>query len=89
MAELKDGNAVFTLSDIKADPGETKNVADEHPEVAKELKAAFDQWWDTTEPYLVNEGLPHIPSEKQPLPLMYQKQLEEAGTIPEWKPAGL
>lgn len=87
--ELEDGKLVTTLSDINEDPGETTNVAEQHPEVVKQLKQAFDQWWDSTEPYLINEGLPHIPSEEQPFPVMYEKQLEATGTIPEWRPASL
>jgi len=86
VAELDDGKPVFWLSDILADPGETTNLADQHPEVVEELKQAFDQWWESTEPYLVNEGLPHIPAEEQPLPVMYEQQLKEKG-IPEWEPA--
>jgi len=85
VAELKDGNPVFWLSDIVADPGESINLAEQHPEVVTELKQAYDAWWKSTEPYLVNEGLPHIPPEEQPLPMMYEKQLSEKG-IPEWSP---
>lgn len=84
--ELEDGKPVFWLSDIVADPGETTNLADQYPEVVEELRAAFDVWWDSTEPYLVNEGLPHVPSEEQPFPVLYEKQLKSKG-IPEWEPA--
>ena len=87
VAELENDQPVFWLSDIQADPGETTNLVQEHPEVAVELKAAFDAWWKFTEPYLVNEGLPHIPSAEQPLPQMYEKQIEKSGKIPEWQPA--
>lgn len=83
--ELHDGQRITTLSDIPNDPGETVNLADQHPEVVQELKADLDQWWDFTEPYLVNEGLPEIPPEKQPFPLLYEKQLREKG-IPDWAP---
>ena len=33
------------LYDMTADPGETKNVAKEHPDVARKLKAAYDAWF--------------------------------------------
>ncbi len=85
--ELENGQPKTTLSDIDVDPGETINLAGEYPEVVEELKQAFDQWWDLTEPYLVNEGLPHIPSEAQPFPLLYEQQVKESGPIPEWAPA--
>ena len=38
------------LYDIKADPGQEKNVADTHPEVFKRLRGDFDGWWKSLEP---------------------------------------
>ena len=76
------------LHDIQADPSETEDVADSYPEVVAKLQKAFDAWWDSTEPLLVNEGLPTIPPEKQPFALRYAKQLKEKG-IPDWAPASL
>ena len=35
--------------------GETNDVAASHPEVVKELDAAYDKWWDSIQPQLVNE----------------------------------
>ncbi len=35
----------WELYDLSADPGETKNLAGEHPEVIAELSRAYDQWW--------------------------------------------
>ncbi len=43
------------LYDLKADPGETKNVIAEHPDVVARLRAAYDRWWDETLPLMVNE----------------------------------
>ncbi|MBI3463536.1 MAG: arylsulfatase [Planctomycetes bacterium] len=43
------------LYDLQADPGETTNVIDRHPDVAAELRAAYDKWWDEVQPLLVNE----------------------------------
>ena len=34
------------LYDIPADPGETKNVADQYPEELEKLRIAYDQWFD-------------------------------------------
>jgi len=73
------------LSDISKDPGETKNLIKVHPEVAERMKKEFDQWWDSTESYLVNEGLPRIASGNHHLQLLYDKQLAEKG-IPDWSP---
>lgn len=87
--EVVDGQTVTTLSDIRIDPGETTNMADHYPDVVAALKSDFDRWWDHTEPYLINEGMPNIHPEKQPLTLLYEKQLEENGVIPEWAPGAL
>ncbi|VTS04208.1 arylsulfatase [Tuwongella immobilis] len=44
------------LFDLKNDPGEQRNVMLEHPEVAAELRAEFNRWWDAVQPNLVNES---------------------------------
>lgn len=38
------------LYDIKADPGQRKNVAADHPAVAKRLTKFYDDWWTELEP---------------------------------------
>ena len=38
------------LYDIKADPGQTKNVAQEYPRVASELRQAYLDWWASLSP---------------------------------------
>lgn len=43
------------LYDLKADPGETTNVIDQYPEVAAELRDAYEKWWTDVQPMLVNE----------------------------------
>ena len=56
-------NSQFTLVkntelyDFKADPGETKNVIAEHPDIAAKLRASYDQWWTEVQPMLVNESV--------------------------------
>lgn len=44
------------LYDLTTDPGETKNVIEEHPQVVATLRAAYDQWWNEVQPLLVNEN---------------------------------
>ncbi|MCK5465730.1 MAG: sulfatase-like hydrolase/transferase, partial [Bacteroidales bacterium] len=39
-------NPVLELYDISSDPGETTNLADRHPEILKNLRAAYDKWFD-------------------------------------------
>jgi arylsulfatase A len=38
-------SANWQLYDMVADPGETKNVAGDNPEVVLELRAAYEAWW--------------------------------------------
>ncbi len=72
-------NAQFTLVnnaelyDLKADPGETKNVIAEHPEVAAKLRATYEQWWKDVQPLLVNENATNIPT-INPFQELYYKQ---------------
>ena len=70
------------LYDIQNDPGETKNVAAKHPKVVADMKAEYDKWWDSVQPFLVNENVPL--SKTKPFHQVYKKQMSEMG-IPEWQ----
>lgn len=43
------------LYDLKNDPGEKTNVIEDHPKVVAQLRSAYDQWWQETQPLMVNE----------------------------------
>ncbi|VGO15450.1 Arylsulfatase [Pontiella desulfatans] len=73
------------LYDISKDPCETTDVADAHPEVVSKLRESFDQWWESVLPKMVNEDLPKVAPEDQPLAIRYNQQLKEKG-IPDWAP---
>ena len=45
----------WELFDLQQDPGEKRNVIDEHPDVAARLRTAIDRWWESVLPDLVNE----------------------------------
>lgn len=45
----------WELFDLSVDYGQKNNVIAQHPEVVKELSAAFDQWWSECLPLMVNE----------------------------------
>jgi arylsulfatase A-like enzyme len=45
----------WQLFDLQADYAEVNNVADKHPEIAKELAGAFDKFWAEALPLMVNE----------------------------------
>lgn len=71
------------LYDIANDPYEAENVIDEHPEVVKGLRQAYDKWWADTVPLMVNEDASY--SKVQPQAVRYERQKRERG-IPEWTP---
>jgi arylsulfatase len=80
------GKVIYYLSDINKDPGETTDLSEKYPEVVKTLTEDFDLWWQSTEPYLVNENLPMVMPEQQPLTIKYNQQLKQQG-IPKWQPS--
>jgi arylsulfatase A-like enzyme len=43
------------LYDIHSDPGETKNVIAEHPEVVADMRKAYDDWWKEVRGDMINE----------------------------------
>jgi arylsulfatase len=45
----------WMLFDVSVDYGEQQDVASHHPEVVRELASAYDRWWDSVQPMLVNE----------------------------------
>lgn len=73
------------LFDISADPGESTDVAAGNPDVVNRLQAAFDKWWETTLPLMVNEDLDTVRPEDQPFAKRFAKQKQEQG-IPNWAP---
>src|SRR5215468_4666422 len=52
----REGVKRWELYDVKADPGEKTDLAAQHPDVVKELDAAYDKWWAEALPLLENEN---------------------------------
>ena len=71
------------LYDVAKDPGETKNIAAEYPDVISKFEKPYSEWWKNTIPLMVNENREKI--KKHPLHIRYKKQLAEQG-IPYWSP---
>ena len=71
------------LFDMLADPGQTKNVIADHPEVVEAMRSAYDDWWKKTRPMMVNETATISPT--RPFHELYNAQLKTSG-IPDWKP---
>jgi arylsulfatase len=49
------GEKKWQLFDVKADPGEAKNIAADHADIVARLDAAYDAWWKSVRPQMVNE----------------------------------
>lgn len=45
----------WELFDLASDAGQNTNIAGRHPEVVAKLKTAYDQWWKSVRPMMVNE----------------------------------
>lgn len=60
------------LHDIQDDPGETRNVINEHPAVVAKMRRAYDRWWDEILPCLENESA--VGPKVNPFKAMYWKQ---------------
>ncbi len=65
------------LYDVLNDPGETQNLASEHPEVVDQLRKVYDQWWRNVRPFMVNENVPL--AKEKPFWTEYYKQKESEG----------
>jgi arylsulfatase len=77
------------LFDVKADPGEKTDVAAADPDVVEELDAAYDKWWDSVQPQLVNENA--VGPKVNPFKELYWKQYggrPDAETLRQMNPAG-
>jgi arylsulfatase len=62
----------WQLFDVKTDAGETTDLAAVHPEVVKQLDAAYDEWWQSLPPHLANEHA--IGPKTNPFADLYWKQ---------------
>lgn len=60
------------LYDLKSDPGQSKNLIDQQPEVLAALRAEYDQWWADVLPRLENEDA--IGPDMNPFKVLYWQQ---------------
>jgi len=69
------------LYDLYKDPQEKVNVINEHPEIVEKMRKAYDKWWKSMLPMMINENVNL--NKEQPFVVEYKKQLKEEG-IPKW-----
>jgi arylsulfatase len=60
------------LYDIRDDPGETRNVIEQHPQIVAAMRSAYDQWWSEILPALENENV--VGPSVNPFKELYWKQ---------------
>lgn len=65
----------WQLYDVIADPGQSKNIAKENPETVAMLSGEFESWWDSVQPYLVNEDA--IAVAENPFKARYRQQFPD------------
>lgn len=74
----------WQLFDVIADPGQTRDIAAEKPDVMEKLKAAYDQWWASLKgQYDVNENV--IGPKLNPFAERYWKQFGGGPTEQDYK----
>jgi arylsulfatase A-like enzyme len=60
------------LFDVRSDPGETKNVIAEHPQVVASMRSAYEAWWTEVRGGMINEEAVGPPV--NPFKTLYWKQ---------------
>ena len=78
---LVHGKAGWELFDLKEDPGQAKDISAPHPDLVKELSAAFDQWWQEVLPHLENEDAYKTAPRVNPFKEQFQKQFGTNGSL--------
>jgi arylsulfatase len=63
------------LYDIVNDPGEQRNVIDQHPQVVAKMRRAYDKWWGSVQPRLVNEDVPF--AAENAFAMLYREQVTD------------
>ena len=62
------------------------DMLNQHPDVVKKMRAAYDQFWKEARPLMVNEDAPMSPT--RPFHVWFDEQMKNGG-IPDWKPPTL
>ena len=77
------GSQLFDMID---DPGQQTDIAQQHPQIVQEMRQAYDAFWKSARPRMVNENAPM--SKIRPYHVWYEQQLKNGG-IPDWVPPTL
>jgi arylsulfatase A-like enzyme len=70
--DRKTNDKQWQLFDVKADPGEATDLASQNPDIVADLERAYDQWWSSVLPKMVNEDV--IGPARNPFAELFEKQ---------------
>jgi arylsulfatase A-like enzyme len=70
----------WMLFDLRTDHGEQNDIAAQHPQVVGEMQGAYEEWWQSALPLMINEKVPL--AAENPFWTLYKKQF---GSLPEPK----
>ena len=74
----------WLLFDLRADYGEQHDIAAQNPKIVAEMAGAYEKWWPTVVPMMINENVPLAPV--NPFWALYIKQF---GSLPSQASANL
>jgi arylsulfatase A-like enzyme len=78
--DRKSNDKQWQLFDVKADPGEATDVAAQYPETVAELDRAYDQWWASVLPMMINEDA--VGPARNPFAELFEKQFSKRLILP-------
>jgi len=67
-----DGKQAWQLYDLSKDPGQKTDISANHADLVKQMEMAYDRWWDSVTPDLVNEDV--VPIAENPFKTRFIKQ---------------
>ncbi|NLF72958.1 MAG: arylsulfatase [Candidatus Anammoximicrobium sp.] len=73
----------WQLFDLSVDYGQQNDVAARHPEIVRELSAAFDHWWSECLPLMVNEKV--LGPKLNPFAVRYWEQFGSGPTAADYE----
>jgi arylsulfatase A-like enzyme len=79
LVNVKNRSEGWELHDIATDPGETRDVAADHPDVVRRLADGYDRWWASVKGDLINEDLDG-PAEN-PFQVAYRRQQQVPAAV--------
>ena len=85
-----DADKGWELYDLTTDPGESRDIAAEHPKIVKQLDAEYDRWWAAAVPNMVNEDAAATAAKLKftPYKVLYWNQFRGPGPNNVPPPAG-